>query len=258
MSIATTFTERWSKVEEKFLALQMREKILITVSCLLVIYLVWSLTIEGGLSSKRELLVQRFEEANRELKVLSAQEQVLVNSLSSDPNAPKRREILRLEGLLENANIELQEMSVGLLSADQLSQVLYDVLRESNRLQLMGMRAIAPKKLQLAESRTVETVELEEVEFLEEELAQRSVRQLTSTVDEARLAEERIVGVYKHAVRVSLRGDYFAVIDYLQQLEQLPWKLYWDFIEYEVKSYPNAEVSLEVYTLSTDKGVLGV
>ena len=53
-------------------------------------------------------------------------------------------------------------------------------------------------------------------------------------------------------------GRYFAVRDFLARLEQLSDKLYWRSMAYHVKDYPTAEVTLEVYTLSTEKAFIGV
>ncbi|WP_075185703.1 hypothetical protein [Teredinibacter haidensis] len=257
MRITDQLKGKWEGVSDAFVALQLRERALIAISILAAIYLVWDMVFATALAERREILVTRFDNANRELKVLSSQEKILVKNLSRDPNVAKRREIMRLEKQLEQANHELEEMAVGLLSASKLPEVLHDVLRESNRLQLKGMKSIAPVKLELSGAMrgNDEGGELDDAVDVVEEQYDTAAR---SIVDDERLAEERIIGVYKHAVQITLEGGYFSVVNYLQKLESLPWKLYWDFIEYDVKQYPKATVTIEVYTLSTDKGLLGV
>jgi MSHA biogenesis protein MshJ len=41
-------------------------------------------------------------------------------------------------------------------------------------------------------------------------------------------------------------------------LERLPWRFYWQDLNYSVDHYPNAEVILRVYTLSSEEGLFGV
>ncbi|SMF34560.1 MSHA biogenesis protein MshJ [Alteromonadaceae bacterium Bs31] len=257
MSASLKLKERWALVTEKFSGLQMREKILVAASILLVIYLIWSMAIAAPLDKKRDQLVKRFEGANRELQLLTAQEKVMVKALSSDPNAAKRREVLRLERQLESADLKLQQMSVGLLAAEDLPQVLHDVLAQSSRMRLLGMQSIAPRKLELLAQEEQEE-SASETDEEAEAVAKVETSQATSDAEKALLEEEQIVGVYKHAVRVSLQGEYFSVVKYLKSLEALPWRFYWEFIDYEVDAYPSAKITLEVYTLSTSKGVLGV
>lgn len=255
-SLKESLLLKWEKLDERFAGLQLRERILVAASLLLVLFLMWDLLIASPMQKQRVTLSARYEAINRDLKALSAQETVMVKALSDDPNAAKRREVARLERQLKGANEKLQAMSVGLIPAKELPMVLQDVLKESSRLELLGLRSLEPVKLQLGNARA----EAEEPEVTEEEKAIAAVTQDDESpiVDSARLAEERIVGVYKYAVRISVKGSYFAVVDYLAQLEQLPWRFYWDFIDYEVDSYPQARIILEVYTLSVDKGVLGV
>ena len=46
-------------------------------------------------------------------------------------------------------------------------------------------------------------------------------------------------------------------MNYLQKLEQLPWKFYWQHFDYEVQQYPRALITLNIYTLSTSKWWIG-
>ena len=48
------------------------------------------------------------------------------------------------------------------------------------------------------------------------------------------------------------------VVQFLVALERLPWRFYWQDLNYSVDHYPNAEVILRVYTLSSEEGLFGV
>lgn len=64
--------------------------------------------------------------------------------------------------------------------------------------------------------------------------------------------------VYRHTLELTVQGDFFSTLDYLQALEALPWRVHWDSIEYKVEHYPLAETRIQVYTLSFEKDWLGV
>ena len=64
--------------------------------------------------------------------------------------------------------------------------------------------------------------------------------------------------VFRHGLIMTFSGSYFATLKYLQSLESMPWRFYWDNINYQVKNYPIAEVTIQVYTLSFHEEWLGV
>lgn len=70
--------------------------------------------------------------------------------------------------------------------------------------------------------------------------------------------EKQPTWVYRHALAITVQGDYFSTLNYLKSLEALSWRIQWDSIEYQVKEYPIAETRIQVYTLSFDKDWLGV
>ncbi len=48
---------------------------------------------------------------------------------------------------------------------------------------------------------------------------------------------------------LSLRGDYFSIMQFLQRVESLKWRLFWETFHYHVMHYPEALATVEFYTL---------
>lgn len=230
---------RWQQLADRLNGLQTRERALIVLSILLGIYLVWDFGFFQPLAKKNADLEMRLTAAQKELVKLSAEEQVFTQGLRNDPGAAKKREIVRLEQELRSLEENLQQLAVGLIAADKLPQVIYEVLQRSTSLKFVGMQT-HPAQL-LSFNKQPGSLEGE---------------QETQGVDDS-VEPERAVGVFKHAVTVSFHGDYFAVIRYLKSLENLEWKIYWNILDYEVDQYPRAHITLEVFTLSTEQGVMG-
>ena len=57
---------------------------------------------------------------------------------------------------------------------------------------------------------------------------------------------------FKHPLRLSVRGNYFDLMNYLRDLEHLRWRFQWESLHYDVQQYPSAVVSVEVATLSQE------
>ena len=64
--------------------------------------------------------------------------------------------------------------------------------------------------------------------------------------------------VYKHGMRVELRGGYMDILRYLKSLEALPWKVFWGQAVLKTEKYPDSRLDLLIYTLSTHEGWIGL
>ena len=69
-------------------------------------------------------------------------------------------------------------------------------------------------------------------------------------------AEFSDVDLYRHGMKIRMSADYPSLMSYLQRLDSMPWKLYWQSLDYTVENYPSGELYLEVFTLSTREEIL--
>lgn len=72
------------------------------------------------------------------------------------------------------------------------------------------------------------------------------------------LPVKSLVLLYQHGLELRFSGNYSATLAYLKAVEAMPWSFFWDSIDYKVKNYPIAEITLRVHTLSLDKSWLDV
>ena len=72
-------------------------------------------------------------------------------------------------------------------------------------------------------------------------------------------ADHRIpTGLYKHGLNLELSGSFLQIHRYLQSIEADARQLYWNRLDYQVKQYPQAQLTLKTHTLSTSKELIGV
>lgn len=221
----------WQQFATKFDAMSRREQLILLLAILAVIYLLWFLLALGPAEERKEKLRNQVQTLDGRILDLQAQEQVFVQASGLDPNASKKRQVEHLRQQLSALDEELQTLSVGLVPADMLPQVLHDVLATTGDLELLGMQTLPVQRLSITGGDP------------------------DVTNEGAEAAQQ--VDVFRHAVELKLRGGYFAVSRYLKSLEDLQWRFYWDRLNYEVTDYPSGVATLEVFTLSAGEGLLG-
>jgi MSHA biogenesis protein MshJ len=61
--------------------------------------------------------------------------------------------------------------------------------------------------------------------------------------------------VYRHGLEMTLRGSYFELMQYLNELEKMPARLLWGGVELQVEQYPDVRLLLQIHTLSTQRAL---
>lgn len=226
------------ELQVKIDALTLRERGLVLLSVLAVLYLFWDALIMGAVHGRGSELEQRMEQLQGQVKSLQAEAKTLSAVAAIDPDRAHKQTAAQLKRELADIDKRLADLSQGLVSAEQLPRVLEDVLHSSSELTLVKMQTLGVEKLALA--------------------AKGGPKSQAQKTGATAVNYEVADGVFKHSVAITVRGSYFQVLTYLQTLEALPWGFYWEWLEYRVTDYPQAEVVLRVYTLSAEEGLLGV
>jgi MSHA biogenesis protein MshJ len=61
--------------------------------------------------------------------------------------------------------------------------------------------------------------------------------------------------LYRHGLELTLRGSYFELMQYLNDLEKMPARLLWGGVDLQVEQYPEVRLTLQVQTLSTRRSL---
>jgi len=210
----------------KFDALSLRERLLILVTLVVAIALPTLLyLIEPAQRAQAKLgtSAAKMEAENAQLMLELA---TLKAQQSSDPNAELQAQVDQLQQQIEQLNATLQGRAARLISPPEMLGLLEQVLSGQQRLQLVRLEKGAPTRLQPG--------------------------------GQAPSAASEGPGIYRHDLGLVVEGGFFEVLAYLQALEQLPKSFFWDELDYQVLTYPRAQVTLRVHTLSTAEGWLGV
>lgn len=212
-------------LQDKVNQLQKRERALLLITLLAFIYLIAELIWLGPDHRAAADLTKRTGEANIALKGAQKELDSLVAETRQSENAHLRAQIEGLQQQVAQQQNTITSHTVGMVSAADLPRILEDVLVKTGCLSLLKLKALPVEELTL------------------------------DTSDEN--GEPLGAGIYKHSVRITLEGRYGDVVKYLQALEKMPWDFNWEELAYKVESHPNASVELQVYTLTTERGLFG-
>lgn len=221
---------------EKIDARILRERVLIFLTLLTVIFLLWIFLVQARVDRERANLQAEADKIVTEKKSLEIQLNSLAMARASDPAIVKVNTIAKLNTDITEVETRLAGLSQGLISAGQLPKVLEEVLLRTASVELLQVRTLTATELQLTMPAGPEASGPE-----------ASGSAITSGT-----------GVYKHAVLIRVAGNFLQLIQLMQELENLEWKFYWESLDYTVTQYPNAEIDIRVFTLSSEEGLLGV
>ncbi|MCP4299332.1 MAG: type II secretion system protein M [Gammaproteobacteria bacterium] len=200
-------------------ALSMRERLLLMITASVLIAALWHTML-------MQPLEQRASQTRAELTALEGrisdanrnlEDQIL--QLAGGDNEHRTR-IASLRKRIDEINATLGNHAAELIDPAEMARVLEGVLKEQSRLTLVRIRNTTPDSL---------------------------------TADE----DPSAVTFYRHGLEIEVEGSYAACLDYLNAIEALPWRLYWQVLELDVIDYPLNRIRIEVGTLSLDEEWIG-
>lgn len=220
---------------EKIDSRVMRERVLIFITSLAVMFLLWNFLLQGHFDKERKALDLDAQKIAAERATLEARISEVTLAMASDPAIGKNTEIAGLNKRIVEVETQLSGLSQGLISSSQLPRALEEVLQKTSAINVLQVRTLPASELRLAAK--VETSSI-----------------AASTTND----EEGGTGVYKHAVLIRVSGSYSQLIQLMREIESLQWKFYWESLDYQVTQYPEAVIDIRVFTLSSEEGLFGV
>jgi MSHA biogenesis protein MshJ len=216
-----------AQIQEKIDTRNIRERSLIFLCVIAVIFLLWNLVVQSSIDSKQNVLEIQLKDAKAQRETLENQVATIALALATDPNLEQKNHIAQLNTTIADLDTQLGGLSRGLISADDLPRILQEMLATTSSLNLVSVQTLPVDELQLI-------------------------------TGESAGDKKTSAGIYKHSVVLRVSGSYFQLVNFLQALETSEWRFYWEQLDYEVENYPDADIVLRVYTLGAEKGRLGV
>jgi MSHA biogenesis protein MshJ len=205
-----------------------RQRALLLGAALALVLALWNVVLMGPVIRARALAANDLPALASELPALTERVTQLEAALEHDPDAAARERRAALEGERVLLDGRLAELTDGLIPPAEMAGALRELLRRETGVSLVKLEALPAEPL-----------------FVDAE-------------PEKPGEEKPRPAVFKHSVVIELHGNYLAILRYVQAIEALRWRFFWDSLDYEVDEYPDAHVRLTLYSLSLREGWLGV
>lgn len=222
------------QIMEKVDARILRERILIFLTLLAVIFFLWSFLIQNRLDNVRKALDLDAQKVNSEQTALENRIVELTQAMTNDPAIIRKREIDDLNQQIGEVEARLSGLSQGLIGAAQLPEALEGVLQKATAIHVLQVQTLPVTELSLAVKKPEQTT--------------------APTIGKASGG----TGVFKHGVLIRVGGTYQQLLQLMKAIESLEWKFYWESLDYQVTRYPEATIDIRVFTLSSEEGLQGV
>jgi MSHA biogenesis protein MshJ len=158
--------------------------------------------------------------------------ETIVAQGAADPDRDTHAAIQQLRQEVAELDARLAGATSGLIEPEEMARVLEQVLARTSRLTLHGLRTLPPEAV---------------------------IAPLAGNPAAGEPAlRANAAQIFRHGVEIELSGTYLEMLQFLQALEALPWRFFWDRVEFSVEQHPRGRLKLLLYTLGLQEGWVGV
>lgn len=209
----------WELARTKIDGMLLRERVMIFSAAAFVVISSTSTMLLNPILAKQKALSAQLMQQQEKMKTLQAQIQAALQTKKDNENSPLRVRLAQLQRQLQTQEENLQSGSSRMVEPSEMGNLLEQVLGKNGRLQLVALETLP----------------------------------VSSVVAQATSANNDRKQVFKHSVKITLRGGYLDLLQYIAALEKASAHLYWGELSFNVDKYPDAVLVLTLYTLSLDK-----
>jgi MSHA biogenesis protein MshJ len=245
--------QSWLKLAAKIDALSLRERVMaFGAGVALLLFLLFFLLLDP-MFAKQKKLVSQFRQQQSQIADIDAAVARAVLLHAHDPDADSRARLQALRAELAELGGALRAMQKGLVAPDKIVLLLEQLLRSNTKLRLVSLKTLPATGL--ADGRFADPVPAEEAEQISAGakllLKVQSPPATPGVVAAAPpVAPKQAPLLYRHGVEIELQGSYLDMVNYMEALESMPTQLFWGKANLNADDYPNARLSLTLYTLS--------
>ena len=232
----------WELARTKIDDMSLRERAIIFAAAALVVVALINATLLDPLLARQKTLSTQVVQQQEKMKGLQAQMQSLLQAKHDDEHSPLRNRLAQLGQQLQTQDGYLQSRRDRLVEPNKMAGLLEQVLAKDGRLQLIALKTL-PVGLLVEKPQAASGT------------AQSAT---ATTAGSGQKQPDQQKQVFKHGVQITVRGGYLDLLQYLAALEKMPAQMFWGEVNLTVDQYPDAVLTLTLYTLSLDKTWLTV
>lgn len=214
-------------------ALTLRERgMLFAAAAASIVFVVYYLLL-NPLFARQAVLRAQISQQQNNIAGIDADITQKLQAFAEDPDAASRKRLAAARAESEAMGGSLRAMQKGLVAPERIVPLLELILKSNGRLRLLSMKTLP-------------------VSSLSDGSLNPSAKAAAAPADATAAARPADL-LYRHGVELAVRGNYLDMVNYMSALEAMPTQLFWGKAQLEVEEYPNARLTLTLYTLSLDR-----
>ena len=223
-----TIPESVRRLGTRIDAMSLRERTIMFVSLLVALFLLADQVLFPGLRVQQKRLEKQTSDQLVQLTTINDQVARIVRENTEDPDLVLRARLAELKKRYAELEASSADITRGLVSPREMARLTQTLLRDNGALQLMKAENLPAEAISLLET------------------------------DKPIAPGAAGPSVYRHGLRLQVKGRYADIVRYLHTLERLNWRVMWGEVNLETRKYPATTATLTLYTLSLDKAWIGV
>ena len=221
-----TMPESAQRLGTRIDAMSLRERTIMFVSLLVALFLLADQVLFPGLRNQQKQMEKQTGDQLVQLNTINDQIARIVRENTEDPDVVLRARLEDLKKRYAELEVSSVDITRGLVSPREMARLAQTLLRDNGALQLVKAENLPAEAIPLIENEKPGAV--------------------------------AGPSVYRHGLRLQVKGRYADIVRYLHTLERLNWRVMWGEVSLETRQYPASTATLTIYTLSLDKGWIGV
>lgn len=214
----------WELVQSKVEAMPLRERLIMFIAIAFSMIALTTTILLNPLLKKQQDLTKKLALQQSQMKELQEKVQELSQARNVVEHSPLHARAAELRQQVKAQNEYIQNRRSHLVDPDKIAGLLEQILNKNGKLQLVALETL-PASFVVEPTKKIDTGQKQ---------------------------------IYKHGVRVTLRGGYLDLLQYLAAVEKASAQMYWGEVSFNVDKYPDGILVLTLYTLSMDKTWLKV
>ncbi len=275
----------WIKFDSRMTALSVRERLMVLGAAIAaLVYLTYQLVLSPA-QARRAILLTTMVQQRTEIGTIDGGVAQLEAAARIDPDRELK---LRLQQLRDDSAAvrgALRSAQKGLVAPEKMSALLEHMVQGHGKLHLVSLKTLAPQGMvdghfppdEAAGGDGADGVDGQPAAPAKPQPQPAQIAAATVNAAAAAAASQPVAAannansanaagapaappaapvvplLYRHGVRLVLQGSYLEMIAYLESLEGLPTQLFWGGAALDAQKYPQARLTLTLYTLSLDQ-----
>ncbi|WP_051971433.1 hypothetical protein [Massilia sp. 9096] len=255
--MTAAIAQRWQRLAARVEAMAQRERMLSFAAAAALLLFGAQMAVLGPLARKQDML--RAASAEQAGRVAAINDDIarLVAASAQDPNQALRVKLDAVRADTLRLSDQMRTMEKGLVPPERIAPLLESMLRANGRLQLVSLRTLPVDTVDGASADAGPAgnpgaAPMRPAAQLDAAAAALRASAGSSAAGAVAGAAASGAVLYRHGVELTVRGGYLDMVDAMGALESLPTQLFWGRAQLDVEDYPNARLTLTLYTLSLD------